>query len=49
MYESLVLKSLSSENGTTESEGTEESFSTHNVSLVVFALEISLRSRRRKG
>ena len=43
MYEiSLVWKSLSSQNGATKSEGTEESFSTHNTSLVVFALEIRL-------
>ena len=30
------------ENGTTRSKGTDESFSTHNASLIVFALEIKL-------
>ena len=30
------------ENGTTRSKGTDESFSTHNASLIVFALEIRL-------
>ena len=37
-----MWKLLSFENGTTRSKGTEESFSTHNASLVVFALEIRL-------
>ena len=43
MYEiSLVWKSLSSENGSTKSEGTEESFSTHNTSLVVVVMGMRL-------
>ena len=37
-----MRKLLSFENGTTKSKGTEESFSTHDVLLVVFALEIWL-------
>ena len=42
MYESLVWKSLSSENGTKESEGTEVSFSTHNTLLVVVVMGMRL-------